>query len=140
MTNKKEQKERTEKKKASDEKNLAPYKFTKGDPRSIELAKKGAEASIKARRKRRAMREDAKILLNMPLETSTLNDINELQSLAEVKGVNITTQEAILYQLVIKARKGDIKAIELLYDLIGEKAENNTDNDLVRAFIDKITE
>ena len=60
--------------------------------------------------------------------------------MAEVKGVNITTQEAILYQLVIKARKGDIKAIELLYDLIGEKAENNTDNDLVRAFIDKITE
>ena len=110
--------------------------------RSSEEAKakgrNGGIASGKARRKKKAMRETLDALLSMPLKDGDTADIEEVASLAGLQTENITAQEAMLFKLIHKAiKKGDWKAIELIWKIKGENFDrpDNTDNDQVLEFI-----
>lgn len=85
------------------------------------IAKKGGIASGKARREKKLMRETLDILLSMPLKNGKSASVEEIKSLAAVKGKNISVQEAILIAQVQKAMKGDTRAAEYVRDTIGQK-------------------
>ena len=86
-----------------------------------EQARKGGIASGKARRERKMMREDAQMFLEMPLNAGQLEDV---EYLAEVKGKNITVQQAILLAMIKKAMKGDVRASEYVRDTAGQQIAN----------------
>lgn len=57
----------------------------------------------------------------MPLKSTKYDDIEKIQSLAAIKGKNITVQEAIMLAQIQKAMKGDTRAAEFVRDSSGNK-------------------
>lgn len=100
--------------------NLIPQSArTKAEQR--EIATKGGIASGKARREKKAMKETLLTLLSMSLKDEEVNNIEDIQSVASLKGKNITVQEAIMLAQIQKAMKGDTKAAEYVRDTSGNK-------------------
>lgn len=100
--------------------NLIPQsERTKAEQR--EIAKKGGIASGKARREKKAMKETLETLLAMSLNDDVITDLEEIQSVASLKGKNITVQEAIMLKQIQKAMKGDTRAAEYVRDTSGNK-------------------
>ena len=98
--------------------NIAEYgKNTRFDGFSaVENGKKGAavtnaKKSIKAREK-----EEWAELLSLPMKEG---DLDELKSIAGIKGANLTLSKQLKAVLVREALKGNLKAYELLLRLIG---------------------
>lgn len=87
----------------------------------VETATKGGIASGKARREKKAMKDTLAALLAMPLKDGTATDIDDIQSIASMKGKNITVQEAIMLAQIQKAVKGDTRAAEFVRDSSGNK-------------------
>lgn len=90
-----------------------------------EIGKKGGIASVKARRKKKALNDTINELFSMPIKDGKINDIEQIKSLAAVKGQNITVQEAIVIAQIQKAIKGDQRAARLLFEMMGEQLANN---------------
>ena len=86
-----------------------------------EYGRKGAEKANETRRKRKEMRETLDILLNMPLKKGKVYSAEEIKSFADLKGKNITIDQAMMVCLVQKALKGDLNAIGMVRDTVGEK-------------------
>lgn len=80
--------------------------FQTGSERAKNAGRKGGKKSGEARRKRRELRETLEILLNMPMDKGTLKDIDQLKNLKELKGKNITAQDAMVYALLLTAMEG----------------------------------
>lgn len=103
------------------------------DTRTIEerrqLAKKAGKASGKARREKKAMRENLQTILAMTLKSGKLADIDSVQNFAALAGKNITVQDAILIKQTQKAMMGDTRAAEFVRDLSGNKPENTLNID-----------
>ena len=86
-----------------------------------EYGRKGAEKANETKRKRKEMRETLDILLNMPLKKGKVYSAEEIKSFADLKGKNITIDQAVMVCLVQKALKGDLNAITMVRDTVGEK-------------------
>ena len=86
-----------------------------------EYGRKGAEKANETKRKRKEMRETLDILLNMPLKKGKVYSAEEIKSFADLKGKNITMDQAMMVCLVQKALKGDLNAIGMVRDTVGEK-------------------
>ena len=84
--------------------------------------RKGGIASGKARKQKKLMSEVANDILQLPLKDGT---VDEIKNLAEVRGLNITVQEAILISMVKKALKGDSKAAAYVRDTAGQMPTSN---------------
>ena len=84
------------------------------------IATKGGIASGKARREKKAMKDTLAALLSMPLRNGKGAEIESIKNLAEVKGKNITVQEAIMLAQIQKAIKGDTRAFKVLMELASE--------------------
>lgn len=80
-------------------------KLTSSEAR--EIGKKGGEASGRARREKRTMKQLLEIALSMMVTNK--------------KGETASRKEVIAIQLVNKAASGDLKAMDLLTKLIGEQ-------------------
>lgn len=91
-----------------------------------EYGKKGGIASGKARRKRKALNDTLNELFSMPIKDGRLNDLESIKSLASMKGMNITVQEAIVLAQIQKALKGDQRAARLLFEVLGENMVGTT--------------
>lgn len=86
---------------------------------------KGGKASVKARRERKAMKEQLEILLKLPLKNEKLK-----KQIADL-GVNksdIDNQMAMTIALYQEAMRGNTKAYELIRDTIGEKPIEQVQN------------
>ena len=94
--------------------------FQAGDEQ-VRTATKGGIASGKARREKKAMKETLATLLSMPLKNGKALDLEEVKSVAALKGKNITVQEAIMLAQIQKAVKGDTRAAEFIRDSSGNK-------------------
>ena len=100
--------------------NLIPQsERTKDEQR--EIARQGGIASGKARREKKKAQETARAILDTPLKAGEFLTADEIASLEDVKGANITVRDAALYAQAKKALGGDTKAFELLIALTGEK-------------------
>lgn len=111
----------------ANEQNLIPWnKRTKSEQR--EYAKKGGKKSGEVRRQRKAMKEQAELLLSLPFKLTDRNG-NELKEVLEKLGIdeeNIDNQMAMivaLWKTALGNGRNQVTAVQELRDIIGEKAE-----------------
>ena len=102
-----------------------------------EAGKKGGKASGEAKRRRKALKETLEILLNMTIDKRRKNvDIEKIQAFADLKGKNVTVDEAMMIRLIQKALNGDLTAVTLVRDTIGEKPSDKVEvNDVTPVII-----
>lgn len=89
-----------------------------------EAGRRGGIASGEAKRRKKAMKESLDILLSMPLKSGRLSDVEAIKNFAELKGKNITVEQATLIAQIQKALKGDTAALAFLRDTSGQKPED----------------
>ena len=78
-------------------------------------------------RRRKELKETLDILLDMPLRTGRTTNVEKVQAFANLKGKNITVDQAMMVCLIQKALKGDLNAIAMIRDTIGEKPTEKLD-------------
>ena len=128
----------------ANDKNLIPVtKKTKREQR--EIARKGGVKSGEVRRRKKTMREVAELILSLPLKDKELDDIDALMSLEGIKGKNITVQETMTIALIKKAMQGNLQAIKLMSEVMGEivekqEVEHKADNSFMDALNGKAKE
>lgn len=101
---------------------------------TVDEASKGGKNSAEARRRKRDMRETCEIILAMTLEDPEMAkamDIEDIKSLAEANGKNLTIQDAMIMKQAQLALMGSHRSFELIRDTVGEKPkeriETNSD-------------
>lgn len=92
-----------------------------------ECGRRGGIKSGETKRRKKAMREAYEAILGMPLKNGKQYDVEDIKSLAAVKGKNISIQDAILFAQVQKALRGDTNAAAFIRDTIGDKAADKVD-------------
>lgn len=85
------------------------------------LGRLGGIKSAQVRKQKKTMQEIAKYILNMSIQQGEKHSIEDIQNLAEVKGKNISVDEAILLKQVEKALKGDLSSATFIRDTAGQK-------------------
>ena len=98
-----------------------PTQFRAGDEQ-VEIARRGGIASGEARKRKKLFRDELEALL-------PLTDIGKDNKpvINPLTGEEQSIQQTITMQWLLKARKGDMKAIKLILDTLGElvvKTEN----------------
>lgn len=102
--------------------------FNKMSPeKHKEISRKGGYATAKARSERKKMAATLEMLLDLGIRKGQKTNIENLKSIVDVKNKNITVEEAILVVLTQKAMSGDLKAIEMIRDMLGEKPTDTVD-------------
>lgn len=111
----------------ANEQNLIPFnKRTKNEQR--EYARKGGKKSGEVRRERKAMKEQAELLLSLPFNIIDKNG-NELKRVLESLGIdeeNIDNQMAMivaLWRTALGNGRNQVTAVQELRDIIGDKEE-----------------
>lgn len=89
----------------ANEQNLRPIKLSHEE--AVENGRKGGKASVKARRKRKMMREAFEELLEREYESTDGNMVDGTSALA--------------IRVFKEAMKGDLKAFEIIRDTTGQK-------------------
>lgn len=107
--------------------NLVPMnRRSKSEARA--MGAKGGIASGVSRRRKRDMQQALNAILDMPLKKGKLQQI---RNLSEVKGKNITAEQAMLLAMVNKALKGDVRAATWVRDTAGCKPVDRVEFDEV---------
>ena len=92
-----------------------------------ENGRKGAEKANENRRKRKEMKETLDILLSMPMKKGKVYTAKDIKCFADLKGKNITIDQALMVCLIQKALKGDLNAIGMVRDTVGEKPSDKVE-------------
>ncbi len=79
-----------------------------------EIGKAGGIVSGKKRQEKKAMQEIWEAVRSMPIREGERSELEEIKSVARLKGANITVGQAIVLALAKKAMKGDVRAFETL--------------------------
>lgn len=98
---------------------LQPIKQT--PEQAAENGRKGGIASGKARRRKRDMKQAAEMILKMQTSSGKPVSLEDIKSLSELKGKNVTVEEAMLLAVASRALKGNLGAIGLFMELTGQK-------------------
>lgn len=96
----------------------APYRFRTGE-QQVETARRGGIASGEARRRKKTMKETAKMLLDMEIPDAA----KELKAKLKMMGISeedFTYQSAVMVGILNQAMKGNTKAAAFLRDTVGE--------------------
>ena len=109
----------------ANENNLEHFTSEQSREEAVKNGKKGGIASGKARREKKAMRETLEALLSMPMKGGKAADIEAIKNFAELKGKNITVQDAMVIAMLQKAMKGNVTAAEWIRDTAGQKPVEN---------------
>lgn len=86
---------------------------------------KGGKASGRARREKKRANEILNIFLTMPLKKRKEADIEEIKAFEELRGKNITVNEAIQLKQVQRALNGDLASATYIRDTVGDKPSEN---------------
>ena len=92
-----------------------------------EYGRKGGLTKGENYKRRRELKETLNVLLDMPVKTGKKTDIEKIQAFANLKGKNITVDQAMMVCLIQKALKGDLNAIAMIRDTIGEKPSDKVE-------------
>lgn len=85
-------------------------------------ASKAGKASAKAKRQRKELREMFEYICSLGVEKGKI--VEDIKSLADAEGKNITVGMEIALAQVNKARDGDTRAAEFIRDTMGQKPTN----------------
>ena len=99
--------------------------FQSGDKATIDAGRRGGVASGEAKRKRKAAKRAVEEIFAESLPKSEGTD--ELLQSYGLSG-DEDAQTVVLYGLTLRAARGDVKAAEFLFALIGEGAEAKRDD------------
>ena len=102
------------------EQNLKPFTSEQSREEAVKNGKKGGIASGEARKKKKAIKDIAELIMNMPLKEGKASSVNDIQNLASAQGKNISVQEALVLKLTQKALKGDIQSMRMLFEIAGQ--------------------
>ena len=94
-----------------------------------EYGRKGGLKKGENYKRRKELRETLDVLLDMPLRTGRTTNVEKVQAFANLKGKNITVDQAMMVCLIQKALKGDLNAIAMVRDTIGEKPTEKVNMD-----------
>ena len=86
-----------------------------------EISSKGGKARAKKLKERKTFQEIAQIILGLAMTSGKTADLEQIKSIADLKGMNLTVEEGIILQQAMKALKGDRFAAEFIRDTAGEK-------------------
>ena len=101
---------------------MAKNEFARMTPEQrAECGRKGGIAKSDATRRRKEMQETLDILLDMPMKIGKVYSAEDIKCFADLKGKNITIDQAMMVCLIQKALKGDLNAIAMVRDTVGEK-------------------
>ena len=119
---------------------MAKYEFARMTPEQrAECGRKGGLAKREATRRRKEMRETLDILLNMPMKKGKVYTAEDIKCFADLKGKNITIDQAMMVCLVQKALKGDLSAIGMVRDTVGEKPAEKVEATVKKNPLDELT-
>lgn len=105
---------------------MAKFQFDQLSPEErAECGRKGGIKSGETRRKKRAMKEAIEVVLSMPMKKGRKYDVEDIKSFSDIKGKNISVNDAIIIAAVQKALRGDVRALEWLRDTSGQKQSEN---------------
>lgn len=97
--------------------------------------RKGAAKANANRRLKKAMAEEIRLILSLPMKRSIGNAANKLliadkaKALEDFSKKNTTVQTQILLKLVLMAQNGNLKAMQLVMELTGDlKAKDKSEN------------
>lgn len=111
--------------------------FSKLTPEELsELGRKGGKASGVAKRKKKEMRETLEVLLDLNLKNGRHVDVENVKSLAQLKGKNISVQEAIAIAMLQNAMRGDVRSAEWVRDTSGQKPTDKIEQTTTDIIID----
>lgn len=99
-----------------------------------EMGRKGGLKKGENFKRRKALKETLEIFLEMPVRKGKVTDCESVRAFAELKGKNVTVDQALMLTLVNKSLHGDLTAMNMLISMIGEKP---SDNIVVDAMISK---
>ena len=71
-------------------------------------------------KRRKEFKETLNLLLELPLTDKTLTNVENIKSFAKLKGKNVTVDQALMVKLIQKALNGDLNAITMVRDTVGE--------------------
>lgn len=90
-----------------------------------EYGKLGAKKSAEVRRKKRDMRETLEVLLSMKLDADNQKRLEDFKGFHDITKIdNITVEERIMVNLVKRAMSGNLEAIKLIREQIGQKPKD----------------
>lgn len=101
--------------------NIEKYNESLTKEERIERASKAGIASGIARAKRREIKDSLSAILGMAMKSGEMADIEEIKSLADIKGKNLSVMDAGAIAMVQRWLKGDMRAGEMIIELIGQK-------------------
>lgn len=84
---------------------------------SAEMQRRGVEK----KRQKKTLRETWDIIRKMPLLDGEQESIEEIQSLSQITGANVTVEQAMLLAIAKKAMKGDIRAFNEIQKLTSKE-------------------
>lgn len=106
--------------------NISAYNSRRTHKERSEQARRAGIASARARQERKSMAETLDIVLKMTMDGGKPDAIAGAEGVKDAVKSNLTVQDMIIMKLVGKAVKGDLKAIELLTEMLGENPVSNT--------------
>lgn len=107
------------------EKNIEPYQIKPGQLSSEEASRrgsKGGKQSVKSRRRKKLLKEIIEKFLNLDAPDVAVAKLHE--HFPQYVGKKTRTRDAIVFSLMAKCLKGDLRAFEVLRDTIGENPVN----------------
>ena len=114
----------------AEKKKGTPNNFSNMTPEQrAECGRRGGIASGEAKRRKKQAKTVMEVFLTMPLKKGKVADIEAIKSFMDLKGKNITVEEAMHLQLMQKALKGDLNAINMVLALVGEKPSEKVNID-----------
>lgn len=102
--------------------NLKPHR--KGDPATVEKARKGGKASQQAQLRKKTMREWAQYFGELPLRSK--DKVSLPKGADGIRDANLTMDGAVLAAMYSKAAKGDTRAASFLAQMKGQLSEEIT--------------
>ena len=90
-----------------------------------EVGRKGGLKKGENFKKRKLLKETLEIFLQMPVRKGKVTYCESVRAFAELKGKNVTVDQALMLTLVNKALRGDLNAMSMLIGMVGEKQSDN---------------
>lgn len=116
-----------------------PMKKRSPEERS-EIARMGAKASAMVKREKKRAKEILDTFLSMPLKKRKTANIEEIQAFEQLKGKNITVNEAIQLKQIQRALNGDLSSATYIRDTIGEAPKSKVEATIKDPFADLTTD
>lgn len=93
-----------------------------------ELGKIGGKKSGEVRRQKRNMRETLELLLSMRIDSGKADKLEAFKAFHDItKTSNISVADRMMVNLVKKAISGDLDAIRMVREQIGEKPKDEVE-------------